>query len=71
MSGPDVVQLAPRLHRLRIPGGAAHLLNCYLWVGETGVTLVDTGWPDSAEVIAEALLTNAAARIGEAIDAFA
>lgn len=43
------------MYRLRIPGGAAHLLNCYLWVGEQDVTLIDTGWPDSAEVIASAL----------------
>lgn len=50
-----MVELAPRLYRLRIPGGAAHLLNCYLWLDDTGVTLVDTGWPDSANVIADAL----------------
>ena len=55
MSGPDLLQLAPRLYRLRIPGGAAHLLNCYLWIDDGGVTLVDTGWPDSADLIADAL----------------
>jgi glyoxylase-like metal-dependent hydrolase (beta-lactamase superfamily II) len=49
------LQLAPCLYRLRIPGGAAHLLNCYLWVDGHGVTLIDTGWPDSAAVIEEAL----------------
>lgn len=52
---PDLFQLAPSLYRLRIPGGAAHLLNCYLWVDEHGVTLIDTGWPDSAGLILEAL----------------
>ncbi|MGY4708871.1 MBL fold metallo-hydrolase [Mycolicibacterium sp. CBM1] len=57
MSRPDLLQLAPQLYRLRIPGAAAHLLNCYLWVDETGVTLVDTGWPDSANLIADAVLT--------------
>ena len=55
MSDPGLLLLAPRLYRLRIPGGAAHLLNCYLWVDEDGVTLIDTGWPDSAELIGRAL----------------
>jgi len=55
MASPDLLQLAPSLYRLRIPGGRAHLLNCYLWVDDRGVTLVDTGWPDSAGLIAEAL----------------
>ncbi|MCL2535627.1 MAG: MBL fold metallo-hydrolase [Nocardiaceae bacterium] len=55
MSAPDLQQLTPSLHRLRIPTGPAHLLNCYLWLDAGGVTLVDTGWPDSAELIAEAL----------------
>lgn len=55
MKGPDLLELAPCLYRLRIPGGAAHLLNCYLWADEHGVTLIDTGWPDSAEVIEDAL----------------
>lgn len=55
VSGPDLLELAPQLYRLRIPGGAAHLLNCYLWVDDNGVTLVDTGWPDSAEVISDAV----------------
>ncbi len=57
MSTPDLLQLAPSLYRLRIPGERAHLLNCYLWIGPDGVTLIDTGWPDSAELIAEALTT--------------
>jgi glyoxylase-like metal-dependent hydrolase (beta-lactamase superfamily II) len=51
----DLLKLAPSLYRLRIPGGQAHLLNSYLWVGDDGVTLVDSGWPDSAGLIAEAL----------------
>lgn len=52
---PDLLELAPSLYRLRIPGDRAHLLNCYLWLGPDGVTLVDTGWPDSAELISDAL----------------
>jgi glyoxylase-like metal-dependent hydrolase (beta-lactamase superfamily II) len=55
MPSPDLQQLAPSLYRLRIPGGQAHLLNCYLWLGPDGVTLVDTGWPDSAALIEQAL----------------
>ncbi|RVW08421.1 MBL fold metallo-hydrolase [Prescottella agglutinans] len=55
MPGPDLQQLTPSLHRLRIPTGPAHLLNCYLWLEPDGVTLVDTGWPDSADLIADAL----------------
>ena len=55
MSSPDLQQLAPALFRLRIPTGPAHPLNCFLWLGEDGVTLVDTGWPDSADLIAAAL----------------
>lgn len=58
----DLQQLAPSLYRLRIPTGPAHLLNCYLWLGADGVTLVDTGWPDSAELIAEALTALGRAR---------
>lgn len=52
---PDLLRMADSLHRLRIPGGQAHLLNCYLWTEPDGVTLIDTGWPDSAELIADAL----------------
>ncbi|MBA0048940.1 MBL fold metallo-hydrolase [Mycobacteroides sp. LB1] len=55
MPTPDLQQLAPALYRLRIPGGRAHLLNCYLWLGSDGVTLVDTGWPNSAALIEQAL----------------
>jgi len=51
----DLLELAPSLYRLRIPGERAHLLNCYLRLDPDGVTLIDTGWPDSAALIAEAL----------------
>ncbi|SER11040.1 Glyoxylase, beta-lactamase superfamily II [Mycobacterium sp. 88mf] len=51
----DLQQLAPSLYRLRIPGERAHLLNSYLWLDGEGVTLIDTGWPDSSGLIAEAL----------------
>lgn len=52
---PDLLQMAESLYRLRIPGGQAHLLNSYLWTEPDGVTLIDTGWSDSAELIADAL----------------
>ncbi|WP_166906905.1 MBL fold metallo-hydrolase [Mycobacterium sp. DL440] len=52
---PDLLEMAPSLYRLRIPGERAHLLNSYLWLDADGVTLIDTGWPDSAELIADAL----------------
>ncbi|WKG03173.1 MBL fold metallo-hydrolase [Mycolicibacterium sp. HK-90] len=52
---PDLLEMAKSLYRLRIPGGQAHLLNSYLWIEPDGVTLIDTGWPDSAELIADAL----------------
>lgn len=60
---PDLLQLAPSLYRLRIPGGQAHLLNSYLWTEPDGVTLIDTGWPDSAELIADALTALGLRRI--------
>lgn len=43
------------LFRVRIPTARAHALNCYLWLGPDGVSVVDTGWADSAPVIARAL----------------
>lgn len=52
---PDLVSLTPDLYRLRIPGGQAHALNSYIWVGNDEVTLIDAGWPDSAELIAAAV----------------
>ena len=55
MALPDLQQMASGLYRLRIPDSRAHLLNTYLWVGDDEVTLVDSGWPDSAGLIADAL----------------
>ncbi|MDV3123970.1 MBL fold metallo-hydrolase [Mycobacterium sp. 21AC1] len=55
MHDPDLLQMAPSLYRLRIPGDEAYLLNSYLWLDPDGVTLIDTGWPDSAELIVDAL----------------
>ena len=52
---PDLQPLAPTLYRLRIPGGPAHLLNSYVVLDDDGVTLVDTGWSDSASVVESAL----------------
>ncbi len=52
---PGLVQMAPSLYRLRMPGEVAHLLNSYIWMGRDGVTLVDTGWPHCAPVIKRAL----------------
>ncbi|MGC0365126.1 glyoxylase-like metal-dependent hydrolase (beta-lactamase superfamily II) [Rhodococcus sp. 27YEA15] len=55
MTEPGLVELASSLYQLRIPEGPAHLLNSYLWLGSDGVTLIDTGWPDSAALIERAL----------------
>lgn len=55
METVDVLELAPDLHRVRLSGGGAHLLNAYLWVGPDGVTMVDTGAPGSAEELTAAL----------------
>ncbi|NLP83257.1 MBL fold metallo-hydrolase [Microbacterium sp. CFH 90308] len=55
MPTPDLMSIAANLYRLRIPGGQAHALNSYIWVGADGVTLIDAGWPDSAELIAAAI----------------
>jgi glyoxylase-like metal-dependent hydrolase (beta-lactamase superfamily II) len=46
----DVVQLMPRLYFIRLPGGHA-----YLWRDPDGLTLIDTGLPGSAPLIAEAI----------------
>jgi glyoxylase-like metal-dependent hydrolase (beta-lactamase superfamily II) len=51
----DVLELVPNLYRVRIPGGNAHLLNAYLWLGREGVTVFDTGWSDSGSIIASDL----------------
>ncbi|OMC05258.1 MBL fold metallo-hydrolase [Mycobacterium sp. NS-7484] len=60
---PDLLQMTDSLYRLRIPGGQAHLLNSYLWTEPDGVTLIDTGWPDSADLIADALTVLGLRRI--------
>lgn len=52
---PDLLEIAPALYRLRFPGGQAHLLNSYLWVGSENVALFDTGWVHSAPLIEDAL----------------
>jgi len=46
----DVIELAPRLSFIRLPVGLA-----YLWQDPDGLTLVDTGVPGSAPLIAEAI----------------
>ena len=46
----DVIELAPRLHFIRLPVGHA-----YLWRDPDGLTLVDAGLPGSAPLIADAI----------------
>jgi glyoxylase-like metal-dependent hydrolase (beta-lactamase superfamily II) len=46
----NVIQLVPRLHFIRLPVGHA-----YLWHDPDGLTLIDTGLPGSAPLIAEAI----------------
>jgi len=46
----DVVELAPDLHWFRFPVGHA-----YLWRGDDGLTLVDSGGPGSGAAIAAAI----------------
>jgi hypothetical protein len=46
----DVIQLLPRLYFLRFPVGHA-----YLWHDPDGLTLIDTGLPGSAPLIAGAI----------------
>jgi glyoxylase-like metal-dependent hydrolase (beta-lactamase superfamily II) len=48
--GMDVVELAPGLHWFRCPVGHA-----YLWRGDDGLTLIDSGVPGSGAAIAEAI----------------
>ncbi|WP_395693481.1 MBL fold metallo-hydrolase [Nocardioides sp.] len=52
---PQLLEIAPDLFRLRIPGDGAHLLNSYVWRGPEDVALFDTGWPGSARTIEAAL----------------
>jgi len=46
----DVIELLPRLRFIRLPVGHA-----YLWHDPDGLTLIDTGLPGSAPLIAEAI----------------
>ncbi|MEU8804508.1 MBL fold metallo-hydrolase [Spirillospora sp. NPDC048819] len=46
----DVIRLHPRLHHLRFPVGHA-----YLWDAPEGLTLIDSGLPGSAPLIADAV----------------
>lgn len=55
ISDAGIQPLVTDLFRVRIPTAMAHALNCYLWLGSDGVTVVDTGRADSAPVIARAL----------------
>ena len=41
ISDADIQPLADDLFRVRIPTAMAHALNCYLWLGPDGVTVVD------------------------------
>jgi glyoxylase-like metal-dependent hydrolase (beta-lactamase superfamily II) len=59
----DLRELVPDLYLLRIPGEGAHLLNSYIWTGEGGVALIDTGWAHSGPIIEAAL-----ERLGHGID---
>ncbi len=46
----ELIQLTPRLHQIRFPVGHA-----YLWHDPDGLTLIDTGLPGSAPLIATAI----------------
>jgi glyoxylase-like metal-dependent hydrolase (beta-lactamase superfamily II) len=46
----DLIQLMPRLYFIRLPVGHA-----YLWHDPDGLTLIDTGLPGSAPLIADAI----------------
>jgi glyoxylase-like metal-dependent hydrolase (beta-lactamase superfamily II) len=46
----DVIELVPRLHFIRLPVG-----HVYLWRDSDGLTLVDSGLPGSAPLIADAI----------------
>lgn len=66
---PNVLEIAPDLYRLRIPGGEAHLLNSYLWLGADSVALFDTGWVGSAPLVESALhaLGRSRAHVGHVV----
>jgi hypothetical protein len=63
ISDAGIQPLVTDLFRVRIPTAMAHSLNCYLWLGPDGVTVVDTGRADSAPVIARALDYSAGAPV--------
>jgi glyoxylase-like metal-dependent hydrolase (beta-lactamase superfamily II) len=46
----DVIELVPGLHFIRLPVGHA-----YLWSDPDGLTLIDSGLPGSAPLIADAI----------------
>jgi glyoxylase-like metal-dependent hydrolase (beta-lactamase superfamily II) len=46
----DVIRLQPRLHFIRLPVG-----HVYLWRDSDGLTLIDSGLPGSAPLIADAI----------------
>jgi len=46
----EIVRLMPRLYFIRLPAG-----HVYLWQDPDGLTLIDTGIPGSAQLIAEAI----------------
>jgi glyoxylase-like metal-dependent hydrolase (beta-lactamase superfamily II) len=46
----ELIQLTPQLHQIRLPVGHA-----YLWHDPDGLTLIDTGLPGSAPLIAAAI----------------
>lgn len=48
-------QIVPGLYSLDEIGDMVH---CFLWEWEQGVTLIDTGMPNSAKVIMQALVAN-------------
>lgn len=66
---PDLALIAADLYRLRIPEGAAHALNAYLWVGPDSVALFDTGWASSAPLLESALsaLDRTTADVGHVV----
>jgi hypothetical protein len=55
----DIQRLVSDLYRVRIPATRAHLLKSYLWLGPDSITVIDTGWSDSA-AIARLAATGAA-----------
>ncbi|RLP79412.1 MBL fold metallo-hydrolase [Mycetocola lacteus] len=52
---PNLLEISPSLFQLRIAGEHAHALNSFILVEDSGVSLIDTGWPDSATLIESAV----------------